>query len=223
MSTINPYYTFEYSQPSEYRFSHDSVFLARQIFELFSAEKIKALRALDLCAGCGIIGLDFLFHAHKELGVTPRSMDFLEIQEIYQPHFTTNKNRLGPIDCEIRFLQENYLVLTDREFYQNYDLILCNPPYFFPEMGRPSPSDFKNRCRFFIDSDFPSLLSGIANALAPSGQAYILVRDLPQHGWDSQKEIKSLLDPSCEASLLGDIRGTHLVRITKTTSWPLPP
>lgn len=219
MSSINPFYTFQYSQPEEYRFSHDSVFLARQVFELFIPDQIKSLRALDLCAGCGIIGLDFIFHSFNEQGVAPLAMDFLELQEIYLPHFEVNRERLGTTPTQIRFLKKNYRELEKPEFKDRYDLILCNPPYFFPNMGKPSPSNFKNRCRFFIDSDFATLLNGIANSLAGNGAAYMLLRDLPQHGWDSLKEARSLLNEDCEVQLLGDIRGTHLVKIVKLCPW----
>ncbi|MBV2168118.1 MAG: hypothetical protein KUL82_05355 [Bdellovibrio sp.] len=65
MSSINPHYTFHYSQPEEYRFSHDSVMLARKVFERVSASAMENWRGLDLCSGCGIVGLDFLFHALK--------------------------------------------------------------------------------------------------------------------------------------------------------------
>jgi tRNA1(Val) A37 N6-methylase TrmN6 len=216
MSSINPYYTFEYSQPEDYRFSHDSVFLARQVFELVNKEKISSLQVLDLCSGCGIIGLDFIFHARKELGLTLK-MDFLEVQQIYRPHFEINCERLGQTNTQIQFIQKNYETLLNAEHCSQYDLLLCNPPYFFVGMGKLSPSDFKNRCRFYIDSNFEILLKAIAHCLAPKGQAYVLLRDLPQHGWDALKETQSLLEGLCTLQLLGDIRGTRLIMISKNS------
>lgn len=221
MSSINPYFTFTYSQPDEYRFSHDSVFLARQVFELYTKEQIRSLRVLDLCSGCGIIGLDFLFHCQKELGVSPLRIDFLEIQEAYRSHFATNCERLGPTSTQIQFIQKNYESLLASESAAQYDLVLCNPPYFFLEMGRLSPSEFKNRCRFYLDSDFEKLVTGIAHCLARPGQAYVLLRDLQQHGWNSLKETKRLLRDCCNVELLGDIRGTHLVKLSKDNHWSL--
>ncbi|MEY4616965.1 MAG: hypothetical protein RJB66_1925 [Pseudomonadota bacterium] len=219
MSSINPYYTFNYSQPEEYRFSHDSVFLARQVFELFNREQINNLRILDLCAGCGIIGLDFLFHAKKELDAYPISVDFLEIQEVYQSHFDANRAHLDQSPTKIRFIQSNYDALLQPPYEAHYNLILCNPPYFFPDKGRPSPSPFKNRCRFYIDSDFEHLIKGITHCLATPGQAYVLLRDLPQHGWNPLNEAKKIVKDCCEIQLLGDIRGTHLIKLSKTSAW----
>ena len=87
MSSVNRYPTFEYSQPEEYRFSHDSVFLARKVYELFKDKDLSSLQGLDLCAGCGVIGLDFLYHCWHETGQTVKSFDFIEVQAVYKDHF----------------------------------------------------------------------------------------------------------------------------------------
>lgn len=213
MSSINPHFTFNYSQPEEYRFSHDSVFLARRVFELLQPSDLEGLRGLDLCSGCGIIGLDFLFHCQKEWQKTPHSFDFLEVQNVYLPHFLENKSRLGEVSCELQFINANYEILSDLNAAQKYDLILCNPPYFFADKGSLSPSEFKNRCRFFIDSGFQELLFAIANTLSARGQAFLLLRDLSEHGWNSLKECEKILQGKLHVERLGDIRGTHFVRL----------
>lgn len=215
MSSINPHFTFNYSQPEDYRFSHDSVFLARQVFELFSSKEIQNLRGLDLCSGCGIIGLDFIFHCQKEWGVAPKSFDFLEVQEVYHNHFIENVARLNAQDSELHFVNKNYTVLQGESYSKKYDLILCNPPYFFSHQGTLSPSEFKNRCRFFIDSGFAELLQGLSASLADDGKAYLLLRDLQEHGWNSLQEAQAILKDSLHLDLLGDIRGTHFVRLRK--------
>lgn len=214
MSSINPHYTMNYSQPEEYRFSHDSVFLARRVFELTNLQLVASLRGLDLCSGCGIIGMDYLFHCRKEIAAVPKSFDFMEVQDIYKTHFAENVQRLGPIATELQFVNQNYTVLQSPKFAQKYDLILCNPPYFFPDKGTLSPSEFKNRCRFFIDSDFRQLLLGVVASLAQQGQAYLLLRDLAEHGWHSVEEAGSILQGKARLEVLGDIRGTHFVRLT---------
>jgi tRNA1(Val) A37 N6-methylase TrmN6 len=217
MSSINPYYTFKYSQPSEYRFSHDSVFLARRVFELCQKKNIKSWRVLDLCAGCGIIGLDFIFHFQNEMGVFPASCDFIEVQKTYESHFLGNVEQLkkekNKIKSEMRFLNANYDELQNAEFKKKYNLILCNPPYFFPHQGTMSPSQFKNRCRFFIDSDFRQLFLGIATSLAPSGEAFLVLRDLKKNGFDVLSEAQALLPDFLQLESIGDIRGNHFIKI----------
>jgi tRNA1(Val) A37 N6-methylase TrmN6 len=216
MSSINPHFTFNYSQPEEYRFSHDSVFLARRVFEMYQSQDISSLRGLDLCAGCGVIGLEFLFHCRKEHAQVPTKFDFLEVQsETYLTHFSKNIENLSGIATELSFVPENYNALLQERFQNQYDLILCNPPYFFVGQGTLSPSEFKNRCRFFLDSDFANLIKGIENALTPGGVAYLLLREQTQHGWSAYQEAAKLIGPQLRISHLGDIRGTGFVEIKK--------
>ncbi|WP_413582571.1 methyltransferase [Bdellovibrio sp. HCB288] len=216
MSSVNPHYTFEYSQPEEYHFSHDSVFLARQVYEIYRDEGLAPATCLDLCAGCGIIGLDFLFHNQKERGVVPRAFDFLEVQsEIYQDHFSKNSKHVTDSKTNLNFVGENYDVLQAEKYKNQYDLILCNPPYFHRDQGTLSPSDFKNRCRFFIDSDFANLMRGIENSLRPGGRAYVLLREQRQHGWSAFHLAGQHLSSVMSLEILGDIRGTSLLEIRK--------
>lgn len=214
MSTINPHYTFNYSQPKEYHFSHDSVFLSRRIFECLTDLNLGQTRALDICSGSGIVGMDFLFHRRAANQSTPAHFDFLEIQEAYLPHFTENIRRFGPTETQFHFVNRNYNDLQTPEFAEKYDLILSNPPYFFTWQGKLSPSEFKNRCRFFIDSDLKNLLWGIAAALKKSGVSYLLLRDLPEHGWDVMQEAEKICAGKLKIEVLGDVRGTHFVRLT---------
>ncbi|AFY02483.1 O-methyltransferase [Bdellovibrio bacteriovorus] len=212
MTSLNPHFTFNYSQPEEYRFSHDSVFLARQVFE-FLHEDLSALTALDLCSGCGIVGLDFLYHCKSENRAYPCGFDFMEVQDVYRDHFEKNLTAFGDNQPSVNFVNQNYESLLTPEFSTRYDLILSNPPYFRINQGKLSPSEFKNRCRFFIDSDFTNLIRGIDAALKPQGRAFILLRDLQDHGWNPLEEARRLLNGRREIQKVADIRGTPLVLI----------
>ena len=215
MSSINPHFTFEYSQPAEYHFSHDSVFLARRVFETLNPAMVPSLRGLDLCAGCGIVGLDLIYHSKKAWGVTPASFDFFEVQEIYQPHFVENLSR-GEINAaSVHFVAENYSRLLEQKHSFVYDLIVCNPPYFRQGQGKLSPSEFKSRCRFFIDSDFTTLLLAIKASLSERGVAYVLLRDLADHGWYPKIEAEKILGADMLVESLEDIRGTGLISIKR--------
>ena len=215
MASINSHFTFNYSQPEEYRLSHDSVFLAREIFERLSALDLAGKRGLDICAGSGIVGLDFLFHRRAAGQSVPDFFDFLEVQEIYSGHFSLNCDRLGPIDTRLNFLCRNYDTLIAAEFAGAFDLIVCNPPYFLPGQGKLSPSEFKNRCRFFIDSDLQSLLAGVHNCLKPEGIGFMTLRELAEHGLDILAEARNFSENKLQIEEAGLIRGTHLLKLTK--------
>lgn len=212
MNSINPYFTFNYAQPEEYHFSHDSVFLARQVFELYF-ENLQESTALDLCAGCGIVGLDFLYHCKSAGKLMPAKFDFLEVQNIYREYFEQNLRSFGASLPSVNFLNQNYEILKSESYQARYDLILSNPPYFRVNQGILSPSEFKNRCRFFIDSDFKNLIEAINNALKPQGSAYILLRDLQNHGVNPLNEARKILGEDRSISVVADIRGTPLVLI----------
>lgn len=144
--------------------------------------------------------------------------DFLEIQSVYHGHFLENQSRLGEISTSLHFMNENYTILSSGDFLEKYDLILCNPPYFRVQQGTLSPSEFKNRCRFFMDADFRSLISGIENSLAPGGEAYVLLRSLADHGMSYAEEASSFLAKSTHFERISDIRGTGLYRFRKIGS-----
>ncbi|AGH95449.1 hypothetical protein [Pseudobdellovibrio exovorus] len=222
MSSINPHFTLNYSQPEDYRFSHDSVFLARRVFEDIRRQQVKTYQnALDLCSGCGIIGLDLLFHLASNNFDLPLTMDFLDVQEVYRPHFEQNMATLKaqiPAEVQIpdgQFITANYNTLkSQNSFKEKYDLILCNPPYFDPKNGVLSSSEFKNRCRFFLDSDFQNLIQSIESSLKPQGVAYVLIRSQKDHAVDLATDF-SKLGSTLSLERQEPIRGTDLYCLTK--------
>lgn len=209
MSKINEIYSYSYSQPEAYRFSLDSVFLAQSVAKTIHPNKIpEDFRALDLCAGCGVIGLELNFHLPQI-----KNIDFLEVQEIYHEHF--NLNKLQAKSDHLNFLNLNYDQLLSNEFSNRYDLIVSNPPYFFKDEGLLSPNEFKNRCRFFLDSDFKTLCLAIFNALKPKACAYVLVRPGSHHGRDLFLEMQKNLESLCLVKIFDEVRGTNVIEIQK--------
>lgn len=217
MSSVNAHPTFSYSQPGEYNFSHDSVFLAHKVFSIIKADGLQIRNTLDLCSGCGIVGLDLLFYLNQAQLPLPEQIDFLEIQDLYHTHFETNVKSLKihlNTKPEFRFLNMNYDQLSLMPEYKNkYELIISNPPYFRKGFGKLSPNNFKNRCRFFIDSDYPNLVKAIENSLHPEGKAFVLLKSLQEHGLDIEKEFHGL-SPVLALENLGLIRDTSLYCIT---------
>lgn len=204
MSSINKYPTFHYSQPSEYHFSHDSVFLAREIFERHSDKLAQNnVKILDLCAGCGIVGMDMIFHQLKEKSFSGE-VDFLEVQECYQMHFAKNKEIMQGYfpDHALNFnwLQKNYAATEKKK----YDVIVSNPPYFIIGQGVLAPSEFKNRCRFYIDSDWQTMIHFMKESLNPGGIAYFLVRE----------ELKNIISEQfSEIKFPFQVRGTWVAQV----------
>ncbi len=214
MSTINHIYTFNYSQPAEYHFSHDSVFLAQFVFDWLKKNPQSIDSMADLCAGCGIIGMDLLIHLFKNSNQLPTQIDFIEVQNIYTEYFNNNKFQVSEIigqATNLNLILQNYEQLLSVSAAQaKYDLIVCNPPYFKVGQGKLSPSEFKNRCRFFIDSDFLNLIKFVKYSLVSKGSALILVRSLLDHNDSSDFEsIANYLE--LDATIVGNIRGTSVV------------
>lgn len=202
-----------YSQPSEYRFSHDSIELAQRAAECvreFQKRGRSSLRVLDLCAGCGVVGLEFLKETTKHGEGLIEAVDFVEVQDIYRPHFTANASWVGAPE-KLSFRNLNYEEMLTGDQAEQYDLVVSNPPYFDRTQGNLPPSDFKARCRFFVDSDFTTMWRAIAHVLKPQGEALILVRDLRDHGVDRAAELDVVLAGLGEWRTLEPVRGTQLV------------
>ena len=89
---LNEIYTIDYSQPPEYRFSLDSIFLAQRVADWLFLRQAQPEKIADLCAGCGVVGLELLFHLNRRDGLSPTLIDFFEIQDEYRPHFEKNKS-----------------------------------------------------------------------------------------------------------------------------------
>lgn len=162
--------------------------------------------------------MDFLFHRRQAGQDIPLNFDFLEIQNIYLGHFDENKKKLGIVDCQMNFLNRNYTELQSDEFRSAYDLIVCNPPYFFPNIGKLSPSEFKNRCRFFIDSDLENLFLGIFHSLKKNGVCFMNLKDLPQYKLNVIELARNICKNKLNIEITGKIRGTHFLKVTQITN-----
>ncbi len=205
---LNQIYTISYSQPESYRFSLDSIFLAQRINKWLLENKYNPLKIADLCAGCGVVGLELLFHLHQRSALEISQIDFIEVQSDYETHFEKNKQAMQELlksTTNLNLTLDNYQNLIGQYGQNNfYDLIVCNPPYFHFGQGKLSPSTFKNRCRYFLDSDFINLLKWIQFALSKNGSAFLLVRDL------NPQDFATI---GLKYDDLPDVRGTQFIRL----------
>lgn len=212
VSSINPHFTLNYVQPEEYQFSHDSVFLARRIFEIVQQTSLVYEKTMDLCSGCGVVGIDFLMHLQNAEMVPPQKIDFLEIQSVYHKFFAQNIAQVSGVNA-FEFITLNYAdVCSKKELGSKYDLILSNPPYFEKDLGVLSDSDFKNRCRFFIDSDFENLMKALIYLLKPTGSAFVLLKDLENNGRPLKDQLRRFSD-QLKFAAIEKIRTTDLYQI----------
>ncbi|MDR3477664.1 MAG: methyltransferase [Gammaproteobacteria bacterium] len=207
-------YTYPYAQPDAYRFSLDSIHFAEFLAAHLQARPdLQSLRTLDLCAGCGVIGIELSWYL-RDL----KKIDFVEVQEIYTSYFYQNVATVNRPELQLRWHQLNYDALLQIEWANQFHLIVSNPPYFQPNQGMLSPSEFKNRCRFYLDSTFANFILAMVNALAEGGEAYFLLRSLKQHGDDVFSTIQGLLqDTNATAKIITQIRGTDVVLLEKSS------
>jgi tRNA1(Val) A37 N6-methylase TrmN6 len=207
----NTQYSYDYHQPTEYRFSLDSVFLAQKVAQYLSIHSnLENTKVLDVCAGCGVVGLELQFHLPQL-----KKIDFLEVQDIYREYFEKNRVQAASIDAEFNFLPMNYADLISDKFESTYDVVVSNPPYFFLGEGLLSPNDFKNRCRFFIDSNFQKLIEACMHVLKPNGEAFILMRPGSPHGRNLIDEVKKLTAGFADVQIIDEVRGTDIVKLVK--------
>lgn len=186
----------------------DSIHLAETVAKHLQFRKnLSSLRVLDLCAGCGVVGIELSWYLRQL-----KQIDFIEVQEIYTPYFYHNVAIVNRPELSMQWHLMNYEELLHESWAQRYDLIISNPPYFQPHHGMLSPSKFKNRCRFYLDSTFENYILSLKNVLAPNGEAYFLLRNLQQHGIELLKKMEILLkDSSISIIPFTNIRSTEVI------------
>lgn len=149
-----------FAQPAKgYRFNLDSVILARSVNE-------SAQNGLDLGAGCGIVGQIVL-----SFGLAQRMTAVELCAEMVE---------LAKQSAELNhFSQEQYTVVAAdiRQVplaAQQYDLIVCNPPFFQEIKGPMSPNEQRRLARHGAGESLEDWIRAIARFLAPQGWAYLI-------------------------------------------------
>jgi tRNA1Val (adenine37-N6)-methyltransferase len=216
---INKIFTINYSQPSEYKFSLDSILTPQKISDYLKKLNYKSpLSLLDLCAGSGVMGLELQFHFPYFSCV-----DFVEIQSAYLQHFEYNlaefKNKYPDKfskNLTTHFYCEDFQNF-EREIQNKYNIILCNPPYFRLGQGKNADSKLKQRSRFMSQDEFKNLYYSLENLLEANGHAFVLLRDLSNHGIDLIQELKNLKLKKSQFEILDQVRGTFLVHLKLNT------
>ena len=140
--------SLDYLQPSFYKFSEDSIRLVNVATELNQFVFEKDIDVLDLCAGSGICGADF-----AEKNNNAHSIQFIEKNQKFLDFLKENTKNLNP-SCDIS--------ISDFKDHQGqYDLTLCNPPYFQIGKNRLGHNKDKNEARFMSEDDFVHLIEKV--------------------------------------------------------------
>jgi tRNA1(Val) A37 N6-methylase TrmN6 len=205
-------FTYQYLQPTEYHFSLDSIHLAELVAEKIKGrDDLASLRILDLCAGCGVIGIELSWYC-PEL----RYIDFVEVQEVYTTYFKENVALVDRSELQLNWHLLNYDELHNAHWKNKFDVIVSNPPYFMAGHGILSPSKFKNRCRFYLDSSFDNYIKALVNTLNVSGKAYFLLRSLKEHDYNVFSRIQDMIkDLPASIEIISQIRGTDVFLLKK--------
>ncbi len=152
---------WDYKQPSFYRFNEDSIHLAKWALSQVGDMKLEIIA--DLCAGCGVVGLEFIQEYCKPLHLT-----FCEYQDDFIPFLKENIAFIKKgveFQSEVRHGTYQSLGAPTRPF----DLILCNPPYFMNGSGRQALDIRRQKCREQIDFSWDSFFKKCVSSLTSKG------------------------------------------------------
>lgn len=153
----------EYLQPDFYKFSEDSVQLARFVVEDFKGRSLDHL--LDIGAGCGVIGIEIL----RNLKLASR-LTCIEFQEAFNLSLHENLTRY----LDINSFEVINSSIGDYVANQSFDCIVCNPPYFNPLDGKPSPNRQRQISRSLEIDSLEVFLSKIIKLKTQKGRAYVV-------------------------------------------------
>jgi tRNA1Val (adenine37-N6)-methyltransferase len=154
----------DYLQPDFYHFNQDSIELVRWIL----SRVVSAKDVLDLGAGCGIIGIEL------SRNLLPEQLTLVEAQKEFRFHLEDNVKMFLPASISVSIDMECF---SDWKPQRQFDLIACNPPYFLPGHGKPSPSKERGNCRTFYLDGWEILMSKVSDCLSPQGQAFFCLRN----------------------------------------------
>jgi tRNA1(Val) A37 N6-methylase TrmN6 len=160
----------DYKQPNFYKFSEDSIVLSQFASKFIATKR----RVLDLCAGSGVVGIE-IAHASKQTF----SLDFVEVQQEFIPYLYENLSLIS--DFPTRVFESS---IGNFKPDTNYDLIVCNPPYFLKGEGRESPNWNKQVSRTFEIDNISILLNCAINLLSRSG-VFIFCYPSHERAWEA--------------------------------------
>lgn len=163
---------WDYNQPDFYHFSDDSVWLAKTVSQILKNEDTYDFKALDLCSGCGVVGMEIVLALSQSL-----HFDFIELQSAFGKYFDLNVKLLGLLGANLKLINQDFRKLYNNEkLYNVYDLVVSNPPYFEVGKHRLSTNTEKNICRFFKEGSFAEFIQSVMWVTKKGGRVFFLSR-----------------------------------------------
>ncbi len=158
-----------YQWQEGYRFSRDSVVLARTIGDL------RKLKGVDLGTGCGVVAMVIVkehLEKHTAAADMPRLVG-IEVQESLAELATTNVkvNQMSPY---IQILKTDLRQLQQHIEPESIDFVVCNPPYHGMHDGRMNPSFEKAAARHAVYGTVANFLAAAAHCLRPGGRLHLI-------------------------------------------------
>lgn len=146
----------DYSQPSFYHFTEDSISLARFASQYLAIEN---KHGVDLMSGSGVIGIELM----KQRDV---KVDLVEFQDDFKGHIEQN--------LEKNNIDANVLIQDFRSIETKYDFVLANPPYYFKESSRPAMDTKRDLCQRIEKQRYHLFINKVNSILKKNGQFFIL-------------------------------------------------
>ncbi|MBL7665915.1 MAG: methyltransferase [Bacteriovoracaceae bacterium] len=158
----------DYSQPDFYRFSEDSIGLVK--FANSFLPQSKSFDILDLCAGSGVIALEF-----AQLRPVNKIV-FVEVQDEFIPHLKRNAENFFKHEYEIV-----HAPLSQFTHALKPDIIFSNPPYFATTANLISPNKNKAICRSFVIDSLEILFQTVGKQLEVGGYFFLVHIEPPDY------------------------------------------
>ena len=153
----------DYSQPDFYRFNQDSIALIDWIIQ----RKLNPQSILDLGAGSGIIGIELA----RMLNIP--ELCLVEVQPEYLPHLKINVERFLGSETAVDIQITSFADFKPKQF----DLVVCNPPYYLPGAGQLPLNPNRAKARSFIEDSWEVLMTCFKQSLSPEGEGFIVLKN----------------------------------------------
>ncbi len=166
----------DYSQPKFYRFTSDSLELAKSVIHHLETRATQIdsipLKVLELGAGCGVISCEIA----NASGVC-LEMNLCEIQDEFLEYLNHNITLVKPTHSKttLQVLANSWEKLEAKSF----DLILSNPPFFLAGHGLTGSDPRRERARRWSLAQRDRFYEVILEKLGHSGVVALVLRESP--------------------------------------------